>query len=73
MVHDKSPSVLLFNGKYPNSNLYFDFYFPKLDMYLEIAGRLDINDYVDRMIFKMKKFNAIVIKPRKHLTKFQRN
>ena len=51
------------NGKYPSSTRLYDFYFPTLDKYIEIAGRIDNNDYVNLMIQKHYEFGSVIIHP----------
>lgn len=49
------------NGFYPNSILCYDFYFPKLDLFVEISG-LTHEKYIKRIEEKQNLFNAFVLK-----------
>jgi len=51
------------NKKYPESTFFYDFFFPQLNEYIEIAGRLDNLDYQKHMEFKQKQFNATILEP----------
>jgi hypothetical protein len=48
------------SGFYENSILMYDFFFPKINMYVEIAG-FSSSDYLDRISEKQKKFNCVVL------------
>lgn len=53
----------LVNKRYPNSTRYYDFYFPKINLYIEIAGRLDLIEYKLLMHQKYIEFGSKIIMP----------
>jgi hypothetical protein len=59
------------NGPYHNSTLYFDFYFPKLNEYVEVAGRLEKEDYSEHMELKKQTFGFIIIDPKNSISEFK--
>jgi len=46
---------------YPNSKKRCDFYLPDYDLYIEITGMMEEEEYRKKMEFKKKKFNAILL------------
>lgn len=54
----------IINGTYPNSRLFYDFYFPKIDLYVEIAGFMYDDDYKEKMNLKNKQFKSKIILPK---------
>jgi hypothetical protein len=40
----------------------YDFYLPKYDKYIEIAGMMEKEKYKEKMIKKQKEFGAIILK-----------
>jgi len=47
--------------RYPNSTYMYDFYLPKFDAYIEIAGMMKDQNYKEKMDLKKEKFNSIII------------
>lgn len=59
------------NKKYPNSELFFDFYIPELNMYIELSENYDKDDnYRELIDYKSKTFNSIVLKDRDEINNF---
>jgi hypothetical protein len=50
------------DGCYPESIMRYDFYFPKINLYVEIAGMLS-EEYENKLQKKIEKFNPIVLRP----------
>jgi DNA-dependent RNA polymerase auxiliary subunit epsilon len=50
---------------YPNSRLKSDFYLPKFNKWVEIAGMMGHEDYVERMKMKQDKFGSVILTPDK--------
>ena len=48
------------DGYYPNSVLRYDFFFPEINIYVEIAGMTD-PAYLNKLETKIKKFDPIVV------------
>lgn len=46
---------------YNDSLMRCDFYLPKWDMYIEIAGMIDYKDYNEKMRYKQEKYGSILI------------
>jgi hypothetical protein len=55
-----SKLTCLIDGYYPCKHYKYDFYFPQIDVYIEIAGLMNIPEYVDQMQKKQKLYNCIV-------------
>lgn len=53
----------LYENNYVDSTLKYDFYLPDYDLYIEIAGLLDNDDYYKNMLYKQDKFGAIILLP----------
>ena len=49
--------------KYPNSKKRYDFYLPKYNYFIEIAGLTHFEKYREKMEYKRKTFNAIILLP----------
>lgn len=49
------------SGGYKDSNLFYDFYLNKYDLYIEIAGRMNDEEYRQHMIYKQTTFGSIII------------
>jgi len=65
-LYDKEKDLgidFILDKTYPNSSLRYDFYLPELDMYIEIAGMMNIKEYNEKMLRKNKYFNAVIITP----------
>lgn len=61
---------VLTNGFYENSIYMYDFYFPIIGLYVEIAG-MDNDLYNSRIAEKQKTFNSLILYPRKDAKKFK--
>jgi hypothetical protein len=57
-----STSQFLTDGYYPDSVSRYDFYFPDINLYVEIAG-LKNEKYEEKLEMKRKQFNPIIIRP----------
>jgi len=51
--------------KYPEINMYSDFYLVKYNVHIEVAGLMIHEDYRTKMKFKEKHFNSIILTPDK--------
>ena len=49
----------------------YDFYFPVIDTYVEMAGMLNDPTYCNNLNEKIKSFNVIVVTPNNHITKIK--
>lgn len=58
-----------YGKRYENSNKRYDFYLPKYDIIIEIAGFLQDEKYYQNMLFKQNTYNAVIVEP-KDLKKF---
>lgn len=56
--------------KYPNSNMRYDFYLIDYNIFIEIAGYLKNDEYMEKMNFKESKFGAIILKSEEEMTNF---
>lgn len=53
----------LYEQPYENSMLKYDFYLLDYNLYVEIAGLLNDNEYYQNMLYKQSEFNSVIIKP----------
>ena len=59
------------NKRYPNSELYFDFYIPEINTYIELSENYNNDDDYRTLIdYKSKTFNSIVLKDRNEINNF---
>lgn len=67
--YEKSKTVGLLNEqhfinkRYPNSIKSYDFYFPELDLYIELAGNMKNEEYRNKIIQKQEEFDCLVLIP----------
>lgn len=54
---------IMYEGNYTNSTLKYDFFIKDINMYVEIAGMLDNDDYYNKMIYKQTQFCSIILLP----------
>jgi hypothetical protein len=64
-LHEYTDFII--NGKYPNSTLLYDIYFPSIDVYIEVAGG-DSQLYIDHMTKKEQLFGSIILDPKNFKT-----
>ena len=60
----------IYEKNYPNSKLKFDFYLPKYDIYIEIAGLMNEKEYREKMKYKKEKFGSIILENREDVDNF---
>lgn len=59
------------NKKYPDSNMFFDFYLPDFNYYIELAEMYEHDkEYQEVIDFKIKNFNAIMLSNRDEINSF---
>ena len=51
----------LYERKYPNSNLKYDFYLPTYGIYIEICGFPENEEYMKRMYYKRDTFGSVLL------------
>jgi hypothetical protein len=57
--------------RYPNSTLYYDFYLEDFDLYIEIAGMMNIPEYKENIINKINGFvNLVILENYKEMLEF---
>ena len=55
---------------YEKSNLKCDFFLPKYQYFIEIAGIMKDSDYREKIEFKKSKFNAIILENENEIINF---
>ena len=58
------------NGIYPNSKKYYDFYLKDYNIYIELAGNINDEEYRQNMIYKQSTFNSIILISKKEQLQF---
>ena len=61
MLCKKFNIKFLYENSYKDSTLKYDFYLIDYNLYIEIAGFMDKEDYVEKMFYKQETFNAIIV------------
>lgn len=61
------------NKEYPDSNFYYDFYLPDFDIYVEITGFMNNEEYRNKMYKKQELFNSVLLDNVKEMKEFLKN
>lgn len=65
LLCNKYDIEFIYESCYTNSSLKYDFYLPSYDIYVEIAGLLNDNEYYQSMLYKQNMFGSVILKPEK--------